>query len=171
MIERHVFIIGMPGSGKTSLGRRVANNLHLSWADTDQRVQEIAGCTVNEFFEKWGEDAFRVAETNVLMQLTRESPSIISTGGGTVLNDTNRAIMRACGVIVLIDRPVEDIMGDIKLDRRPMLAEKGVEEVRRLYDERIGRYRAAADVAVDNSRGYANAMRDLELIARRVLGA
>ena len=170
MTDRHIFIIGMPGSGKTSLGRRVANNLRLPFADTDQRIQEIAGCTVSEFFDHWGEEAFRTAETNVLIQFTRESPCIVSTGGGAVLRENNRAIMRACGLIVLIDRPVRDIMGDIKLDRRPLLAEKGVEEVQRLYDDRIDTYRAAADIVLDNSRGYANAMRDLELIVRSGLG-
>ena len=166
MSNRLLFIIGMPGAGKTSLGKRVASNLHLPFVDMDQRIQDIVGCTVSDFFAQWGEAAFRTAETNLLMHLTREPSSIVSTGGGTVLKWENRAIMRAHGLIVLIDRPIEEIQSDIKLDRRPLLAEKGIEELERLYHERIEIYREAADFIVDNRHGYAAGMRDLERIAK-----
>ena len=129
MLERHVFLIGMPGCGKSSLGRKVSSMLHIPYVDMDQRISDVVGCTVSDMFERYGEQAFRNAETNTLIQLTREKPSLISTGGGTVLRENNRAIMRNHGVIVLIDRPLEEIMGDIKLDRRPLLAQKGLSEV------------------------------------------
>lgn len=154
MLERHIFIIGMPGSGKSSLGRRVANMLRLNYIDTDQRISTVVGCSIPEIFERYGEQAFRNAETNTLIQLTREQPAMISTGGGMVMRDVNRQIMRNHGVIMLVDRPLEEIMGDIKLDRRPMLAQKGLGEVERLYHERIGVYRSAADLVLDNSHGY-----------------
>ena len=162
MLERHIFIIGMPGSGKSSLGRRVANQLRLPYTDTDQRITAAVGCTVGDIFANYGEQAFRNAETNVLTQITREQPGIVSTGGGMVMRDVNRAIMRNHGVIILIDRPLEDILSDIKLDRRPMLAEKGLGEVERLYHERIGAYRAAADAVLDNSHGYHAGVAGLE---------
>lgn len=168
MLERHVFLIGMPGCGKSSLGKRVANNLRIPYVDMDQRISDAVGCTVSEMFERYGEQAFRNAETNTLIQLTRETPSLISTGGGTVLRENNRAIMRNHGVIVLIDRPLEEIMGDIKLDRRPLLAQKGLGEVERLYHERIDVYRSVADFVMDNSNGYHAGMRGLEMIMRHM---
>ncbi|MBP3636425.1 MAG: shikimate kinase [Clostridia bacterium] len=168
MLERHVFLIGMPGCGKSSLGKRVANNLRIPYVDMDQRISDAVGCTVSDMFERYGEQAFRNAETNTLIQLTRETPSLISTGGGTVLRENNRAIMRNHGVIVLIDRPLEEIMGDIKLDRRPLLAQKGLGEVERLYHERIDIYRSVADFVMDNSNGYHAGMRGLELIMRHM---
>lgn len=166
MLERHIFIIGMPGSGKSSLGRKVANNLRLTYIDTDQRISEGVGCTIPEIFERYGEQAFRNAETNTLIQLTREPPAIISTGGGMVMREVNRNIMRNHGVILLIDRPLEDIMSDIKLDRRPMLARKGLSEVERLYHERIDVYRAAADAVLDNSHGYYAGVAGMEKLLR-----
>lgn len=162
MLERHIFIIGMPGSGKSSLGRRVAGQLRLPYTDTDQRITAELGMTVSEIFAQHGEAAFRAAETNMLIQITREQPGIVSTGGGMVMRELNRTIMRNNGVIILIDRPLEDILSDIKLDRRPMLAEKGLPEVERLYHERIDTYRAAADAVLDNSHGYHAGVAGLE---------
>lgn len=168
MLERHVFLIGMPGCGKSSLGRKVGSMLHVPYVDMDQRISDVVGCTVSEMFDIYGEQAFRNAETNTLIQLTREKPSLISTGGGTVLRENNRAIMRNHGVIVLIDRPLEEIMGDIKLDRRPLLAQKGLSEVERLYHERIDIYRQVADFVMDNSNGYHAGLRGLEQIMRHM---
>lgn len=168
MLERHVFLIGMPGCGKSSLGKRVGNMLRVPYVDMDQRISDSVGCSIPDIFEHYGEQAFRNAETNTLIQLSRETPSLVSTGGGTVLRENNRAIMRNHGVIVLIDRPLEEIMGDIKLDRRPLLAKKGLSEVERLYYERIDIYRSVADFVMDNSRGYHAGLRELEIIMRRM---
>ena len=166
MLDRHLFIIGMPGSGKSSLGKRVAGQLRIPYVDMDQRISALVGCTIPELFERYGEEAFRHAETNTLVQLTYEQPSLISTGGGTVMREENRAIMRNFGAIILIDRPLEDIMSDIKLDRRPLLAQKGLSEVERLYHERIDTYRAAADIVMDNSQGYHAGVYNLDRIVR-----
>jgi len=166
MLERHIFIIGMPGCGKSSLGRKVANNMGIPYVDTDQRIEQAAGCTVSQIFERYGEQAFRNAETNVLIQLTREPGSIVSTGGGMVMREVNREIMRNHGVIVLIDRPLEEIMGDIKLNRRPMLAKKGLPEVERLYHERIDVYRSVADAVLDNGHGYYAGLAGMEKLIR-----
>ena len=140
MLNRHVYIIGMPGSGKSSLGRRVASNLGLPFIDTDQRIEQSVGCSTSDIFAHYGEQAFRNAETNMLIELSREQGSIVSTGGGLVLRDVNREIMRNTGVIVLLDRPLEEIMGDIKLNRRPLLA----------------------DATLDNSHGYQAGMYGLQ---------
>lgn len=167
MLDRHIFIIGMPGCGKSSLGRKVASTMGLHYVDTDQRIEQAAGCPVTQIFEKYGEPAFRAAETNVLIQLTREPGALVSTGGGMVMREVNREIMRNHGIILLVDRPLEEIMGDIKLNRRPMLAAKGLPEVERLYHERIDTYRAAADVVLDNSHGYYAGLAGMEKIIRR----
>jgi len=166
MPDRHIFLIGMQGCGKSSLGKRVARETGLSFMDTDAMVAASAGCTVNEFFEKYGEETFRRAETGALSLLTRERPMIISTGGGTVMNPVNRHIMRAWGAIVLIDRPLEEILSDIKLDRRPTLRDGGLAEVERVYRERIGIYRDLADITVRNDQGYHMAVYTLTRLIR-----
>ena len=168
MLERHVFLIGMPGSGKSSLGRKVAANLKLSYTDMDRKIAEILGCaSVAEVFERWGEAAFRTAETNMLIQLSRETPGLVSTGGGTVMNPENRELMRNFGCIILIDRPLDLILSDIKLDdRRPTLAEKGIGEVERLYHERIETYRSSADIVLQNDGSFYAGVAALERLLR-----
>ena len=166
MPDRHIFLIGMQGCGKSSLGKRVARETGLSFMDTDAMVAASAGCTVNEFFEKYGEETFRRAETGALSLLTRERPMIISTGGGTIMNPVNRHIMRAWGAIVLIDRPLEEILSDIKLDRRPTLRDGGLAEGERVYNERIGIYRDLADITVRNDQGYHMAVYTLTRLIR-----
>ena len=166
MLDRHIFMIGMQGCGKSSLGKRVARETGIPFADTDALVAQSADCTVNEFFERYGEDLFRRAETNALAALTYARPMIISTGGGTVMNPENRHIMRSWGTIVLIDRPLEEILGDIKLDRRPTLRDGGLAEVEKRYRERIPVYRELADITLKNNQGYHMAVYTLVRLIR-----
>ena len=170
MMDRHVFLIGMPGSGKSSLGKRLAGRLGVPYMDTDTLITEMTGMTVQQIFEGPGEQAFRNAETNVLMYLADQSPAIVSTGGGMILREENRQIMRNHGVIILIDRPLDEILSDIKLDRRPLLAKKGKDEVVRLYDVRIETYRQIADAVLDNSQGYHNGIANLEKLVIQLMG-
>ena len=169
MLDRHIFLIGMQGCGKSSLGKRVARETGLSFADTDAMVAGSAGGTVNDFFAQYGEELFRKAETGALAMLTRAKPMMISTGGGTVMNPVNRHIMRAWGMIVLIDRPLEEILTDIKLDRRPTLRDGGLTEVERVYHERIQVYRDLADIVVRNDQGYHMAVYTLSRLVRERL--
>lgn len=169
MLDRHIYVIGMPGSGKSSLSKKIASRLGLGYMDLDTRIQQVAGCTVSEFFERYGEERFRTAETNMLIQTTRMRPMLISTGGGAVMREINREIMRNHGVVLLIDRPLDHILGDIKLDRRPLLAQKGLGEVERLYHERINTYRATADLVLVNDLDYFESLRTMERLIRTKL--
>ena len=169
MMNRHIFLIGMPGCGKSSLGKRVAGNLGVPYVDTDSRIEQILGCPTTDIFARYGEQAFRNAETNILAHLTREPGSIVSTGGGMVLRENNREIMRNHGLIVLIDRPLEDILSDIKLDRRPTLRDGGLAEVERVYKERLPVYRELADITLKNDQGYHMAVYILTRLVRERL--
>lgn len=161
MLKMHVFLVGMAGSGKTSLGKRLAQNMNLRFIDTDQRVSEMLGMSVNDIFATFGEDFFRNAETGTLIELVGEPPCIVSTGGGMCNTPENITIMRNHGVIIHIDRPLDQILSDIKLDRRPTLAGGTHEDVIDQYNRRIGFYRDAADYRLDNSKGFLMGVRNL----------
>ena len=154
MIQMHIFLVGMAGAGKTSLGRRLAQNMNWRFVDTDQRVCEMLGAqSVNDVFATLGEPLFRAAETAALVELVGQPPCVVSTGGERCTFNENVTIMKNHGVIIHIDRPLDQIMSDIKVDRRPLLAGGTHEDVIDQYNRCIGHYRAAADYRLDNSKG------------------
>ena len=162
MLKFHIFLVGMAGAGKTSLGRRLAQSLNMRFVDTDQRVCERMGLTsVNEIYARFGEEFFRNAETGALIELAGQSPCIVSTGGGICNVPENVAIMKNHGVIIHIDRPLDQILSDIKTDRRPTLAGGSREDVVDEYNRQIGFYRAAADYRLDNGKGMVNGLKTL----------
>lgn len=161
MLNMHIFLIGMAGAGKTSLGRRLASNMNLPFVDTDQRVSEIMGMSVIEIFQTLGEPFFRNAEAGVLMELIGQPPCVVSTGGGLPTSQENVLLMKNHGIIIHVDRPLDQILSDIKMERRPTLAGGSYENVIDQYNERIGHYRACADYRLDNSHGFAVGLQSL----------
>lgn len=167
MMERHVFLIGMPGCGKSCLGRRVAMKLQTPYLDTDHYLADRTGLNTAQLFTAYGETAFRDGETRLLQDLCGARPGIISTGGGLALREENQRIMKNQGYIVLIDRPIEDIMMDIRAEKRPLLAQKGKDEIERIYEERMPIYRSIADATLCNDKGFQMGITVLEAILKR----
>ena len=168
MLNMHIFLVGMAGAGKTSLGRRLATNLNMPFLDTDQRVSEIMGMSVIEIFQTLGEAFFRNAEAGVLMELIGKPPCVVSTGGGLPTVQENVLLMKNHGIIIHVDRPLDQILRDIKMDRRPTLAGGSYENVIDQYNERIGHYRACADYRLDNSHGFAVGLQTLTQLVESI---
>jgi len=164
----HIFLVGMAGAGKTSLGRRLAANMNLPFVDTDQRVSEMMGMSVIDIFQTLGEPIFRNAEAGALLELVGKSPCIVSTGGGLPTVKENVVLMQNLGVIIHVDRPLDQILSDIKMDRRPTLIGGTHENVIQQYNERIGYYRACADYRLDNSHGFAVGLQMLTQMAENI---
>lgn len=165
-LRRHIYLIGMPGSGKSSLGKRVAIALRLPYVDTDVLLTQSTKKDTKELLEQYGEKAFRTAETNLLVHLNTLAPCIISTGGGVPLKEINQKIMHDNGYVILVDRPLELIKSNIRIEKRPLLVEKGLAELERIYEIRMPIYRKTADIVLTNTKNMFEAIKQLEEIIR-----
>lgn len=165
-MDRHIFLIGMPGSGKSALGKRVAQKLSIPYLDTDVALSEITGLDTAELYTRFGEKAFRDAETRLLQMLINTAPGMISTGGGLCLREENQKIMHNHGMVVLINRPLDEILQDVRAEKRPFLAQQSREVFEKEYATRMPIYKSVADVVMDNGRGFHAGLNALEEIVR-----
>ncbi len=147
---RHVWLIGMMGSGKTSVGRAVADHLELPFYDTDATLAVNAGMTIAEIFERFGESRFRELETMAVRAIASQDDGVVSTGGGVVLDVSNVEVMRANGRTVLLDVDADTIVGRVGAAAgRPMVSADPEFRLRDIAESREDRYRWAADIVVD----------------------
>lgn len=145
---KNLVLIGMPGCGKTSIGKMVAAELQREHYDADSCLEEWEGCTIKELFAV-SEECFREAEARTIERLALLEEVVISTGGGVIKRAANLAALRTNAVVVFIDRDPELIMQDVIIEERPLLAE-GKQRIRQLYAERYELYKENSDYIIDN---------------------
>jgi len=122
MIRERIFLIGFMGTGKSTIGTALANALRWELRDTDHEIVQREGRTIPEIFAAEGEGAFRQMETQMLAELSQKSRTVITTGGGAVLAEQNRALMRAAGLVVCLTATVDEIVRRVSADEnRPLL--------------------------------------------------
>lgn len=147
-------LIGLPGSGKSTIGRLLARRLSLPFFDSDHVIEQQLGCSIRSYFEAEGEDAFRQVESDVIERLTDGEPCVLSTGGGVVLREVNRTrLIDTCLVIHLHATP-EDLYTRLRHDlKRPLLqVADPLAKLRSLDAERGPLYRATAHLTVETGR-------------------
>lgn len=144
----NVYLIGPMGSGKTTIGQRVAAQLGLKFLDCDQELEAQTGASVNLIFDVEGEAGFRARETRMLRKLTARRGVLIATGGGVVLRRRNREMLRNSGLVVYLRTTVAQQLRRLGRDKtRPLLQTPDRKErLQRLADERNPLYEAMADI-------------------------
>ena len=148
-------LIGYRGTGKSTVGMRLARRLQWDWLDADNELERRAGRTIKQIFATDGEPTFRQLEREVLIELLSRQRLVLSTGGGCVLNADTRRDLCAAGPVVWLKASVETIASRILLDkttkaRRPNLtAAGGIDEIRTLLAQREPLYRACATITID----------------------
>ncbi|AGX41699.1 shikimate kinase [Clostridium saccharobutylicum] len=147
-MKNKIVIIGMPGSGKTTIGKKLGKELSLKFFDMDEYIQESTGKTILQLFEN-GEDYFRDIETETCKDLMKYENVLISTGGGVIKKAKNIDILKEESLIIFLDRSVDRILSDVDVSQRPLLKD-GKEKVIRLYEERYELYKKYADEIVVN---------------------
>jgi shikimate kinase len=170
--DRHIVLVGLPGAGKTSVGRRLAKELKRPFADSDEQVELHVGRSIPRIFAEDGEDAFRAWETEVLGSLvTRELPLVVASGGGTMVREANRKLVAEHAVVVWLRAGTDFLVGRTDPTHRPLLAEAPEETYRRLAAERTALYTQVADVVVDVEAFHQNTDgKPKNVIARHVAG-
>lgn len=156
---RNIVLIGMPGCGKTTIGKLLAARLGRKFIDIDCCIERQRGCTINEIFRQ-GEEVFRRLEAEAVFALENERASVITTGGGVVKNPSNMDSLHKNGIIVYIDRSVQNIAGDIDTSTRPLLAE-GKSRLKGLYAERHELYGKYCDFTVKNDGPIAKTLESI----------
>ncbi len=138
-----LILIGLPASGKTTVGRQLARRLDMPFFDCDEAIEAAAGCSVSDIFARYGESYFRQLEHRTLETLCRKESCVIATGGGAVLREDNRLLLRCSGTVFWLDRPLADIMSTDFQTGRPLLT-AGRKALDRLAAERRALYAACA---------------------------
>ncbi|MBQ9764619.1 MAG: AAA family ATPase [Lachnospiraceae bacterium] len=141
---RNIMLIGMPGCGKSTIGKMLAEKLGKTFVDADEEIVKCAGKSIPEIFADSGEAEFRRIETEVLAAISKEKNQVVATGGGVVTKAVNKPLLRQNSVVIFIDRQIEEL----PTDGRPISQSRPLTQI---YNERIDAYRAYSDYQVLNT--------------------
>jgi shikimate kinase len=145
-----VYLVGMPGSGKSTVGVELAGRLGVPFIDLDVEIERAQGRTITDIFDAEGEPGFRAVEAQALVAASTNDPAVIACGGGVVLEPANRITLRSTGTCVFLDVPLEILEARVQPDaERPLIRAQG--DLPRLLEQRGPLYREFAAHVVDGS--------------------
>ena len=154
--KENIVLVGMPSSGKSTVGKTVSERLGREFIDSDSEIIKIIGMSISDYFEKNGEKAFREVEKEVIVELSKKSGCVIATGGGAVLDAENVMRLRQNGRIYFLDRDLQNL---IFTSDRPLAS--SYEALEKRYKERYPIYRACCDFAVNGNGSVATVAEDI----------
>jgi shikimate kinase len=149
-----ISLIGLPGGGKSTVGRHLARNLNVPFFDSDHEVERRIGGSIRDYFAAQGEEAFRDIEQDVVAQLMRSDAGVVATGGGAVLREANRRALHEHSTVVYLRSAPEELFRRLRHDtRRPLLqVPDPLRKLRELYRARDPLYRQTAHFIIETGR-------------------
>ncbi len=164
--DKNIVLIGMPGCGKTTIGRLLANRLGMNFCDVDSYIETKEGRSIPEIFSLYGEEYFRKLEASAVKEVSQYKSFVISSGGGVVKSRDNMEKLKRNAIIIFINRNLDDIISDIQTKGRPLLKDSK-ENLYKLYEERIDLYKAYCHYEVKNHQSIENIVDKIEEIVCR----
>lgn len=159
-VKNKILLIGMPGCGKTTIGKLLSNELNYNFIDMDKYIVDSCDKTIKSLFDE-GEENFRNFESKACEELYLKKNCVISSGGGVVKRKKNIDLFENESIIIFIDRPIEKIIGDVDTATRPLLSE-GKEKLYKLFEERYNLYNEYSHIKVINDGYLKNVVLEIE---------
>ena len=167
----NLFLIGLMGAGKSTIGKQLARELGKEFLDSDSEIESRTGVTIDVIFDIEGEQGFRRRETGMLRELVEKRGIVLATGGGAVLTAENQQLLKDNGWIIYLQAAAEHLAGRVRLDRRRPLLQSGdkLAKIRDLLAQREPIYRQLADTVVEtNHRSVPSVVREISRIITRI---
>lgn len=164
-LPENLFLIGLMGAGKTSVGRALAKRLHKAFYDTDREIERATGVRIPVIFEIEGEAGFRAREAKLLAELVQRANVVVATGGGAVLSEQNRRLLTEHGTVIYLRATARDLCQRTRHDKNRPLLQTGdpLKKLQELFVQRDPLYREIADVIIDTgSQSVGNLTHQLE---------
>ena len=162
MLDKKIILCGFMASGKTTVGKALAEEIEMEYVDTDELLIETYGMDIPTIFAKHGEDYFRYLEHEIAKKVTEMPSGVISTGGGMLTFDRNGEILKKGGIIICLVRDFDMIYEKLLSDtNRPLARDKSKDELKQMYDMRISKYQKYADYTVDNNGSVEDCVKNI----------
>ncbi len=148
---KNIFLVGLMGAGKTTIGKRLAESMGKQFIDSDHEIEKRTGVNIPTIFDIEGEEGFRNRESTILDELTQKKGVILATGGGAVLRPENRKYLAARGMVIYLSASVEQLYKRTRMDRNRPLLQTGnpKKKLQSLFEERDPLYREIADLVAE----------------------
>ena len=154
----NIFIVGPMGSGKSTVGKIISDEMFLSFFDTDEEIESRTGASIDWIFDLEGEAGFRKRESDILNEMVEKNSIVLSTGGGIILSDDNRELLSSRGTVFYLSTPILTQVERTAKDKdRPLLKDGDPEEIlTKLHNEREALYEMVSDHVVDTENKSSN---------------
>tara|TARA_B100001029_G_scaffold80987_1_gene66459 strand:- start:370 stop:873 length:504 start_codon:yes stop_codon:yes gene_type:complete len=147
----NIFIVGPMGSGKSTVGKIISDELFLNFFDTDDEIENRTGASIDWIFDLEGEEGFRKRESNILMEMVQKNSIVLSTGGGIILSENNRELLSSRGTVFYLSTPISVQLERTAKDKdRPLLKNGDPGQIlEELHDKRKDLYKSVSDHIVE----------------------
>lgn len=167
-----ISLVGMPGGGKSTVGRHLARHLQTRFLDADHEIERHVDCSIRVYFEKAGEESFRDIEQEVISQLVEQQGAVIATGGGAVLREATRRLLHERTTVVYLRSTPEELFRRLRHDtHRPLLqVSDPLRKLRKLYAERDPLYRRTSHFIIETGRPSVHTLVNMVLMQLELAG-